>query len=157
MAFFLTMAQFLAMIFGFAYSIWRLKKYKSIGFDVRQGMRCYGCSEKIDKEIDYSMISLQSEHMALCVCCDRDEKLDSFVKSGFPSTTFMNKTRKYLFSKKSDKLVWYLLLAICLSTILEITLRLFFGIKIFWIIGPIFNIIYWSIFSYRAKIAYIKE
>jgi hypothetical protein len=163
MAFFLTFLQFFALIFGFIYSIIRVKKLNSITFDVRRGEKCYSCAIDIDHDdVDYTdfstyKASLKNENFNLCVACKREESLDQFVKSGFPNATRINKFKKYLFSKKSDKLVWYFLFAILTSIAIEFIARFVFGVKIFWFLTPILNIIYWSIFCYKSKITYIKE
>ena len=159
---FITFVQFFTLIFGFAYSIRRIKKYKSITFEVRRGERCYGCSTLVEHDhpdLDYTDFAamLQKEDFKLCVACKREESLDQFVKSGFPDATRINKFKKYLFSKKSDKIVWYFLIAILTSIAIEFISRFVFDVKIFWFLTPILNIIYWSIFCYKSKITYIKE
>jgi hypothetical protein len=157
---FLTFLQFFALIFGFIYSIVRVKKLTSITFEVRRGERCYSCATNLEyDELDYTDFAamLQKEDFKLCVACKREESLDQFVKSGFPDATRINKFKKYLFSKKSDKIVWYFLIAILTSIAIEFISRFVFDIKVFWFLTPILNIIYWSIFCYKSKITYIKE
>jgi hypothetical protein len=158
---FLTFLQFFALIFGFIYSTRRIKKHKSITFEVRRGEKCYSCTTDVDHDdldlsTDFAAL-LQKEDFKLCVACKREESLDYFVKSGFPDSTLINKFKKYLFSKKSDRLVWYFLIAILTSIAIEFITRFVFGIKVFWFLTPILNIIYWSIFCYKSKITYIKE
>ena len=157
---FLTFLQFFALIFGFIYSIVRVKKLTSITFEVRRGERCYSCATDIEyDELDYTDFAamLQKEDFKLCVACKREESFDMFIKSGFPDATRMNRFKKFLFSKKSDKLVWYFMFAILGSVGVEIFARFVFDIKVFWLLTPIFNIVYWSLFCYKSKITFIKE
>jgi hypothetical protein len=163
MAIFITLLQFFAMIFGFIYSIIRVKKLTPITFEVRRGERCYSCSGELEyDELDYTdfdryKASLEREDFKLCVSCKREENLDQFIKTGFPDATRINKLKKFLFSKKSDKLVWYFLFAIFTGVLVEFVARFVFDIKMFWLLSPIFNIVYWSLFCYKSKITYIKE
>lgn len=160
MAIFITFLQIFTMAFVFAYSIRRTKKYKSITFDVRRGMKCYGCATDVEYDLEKAFEYFEENSdtkMKLCVACKRDESLDSFIKTGFPDSTRMNKLRKHLFSKKSDRIVWYFLLAILVSIVIEIISRLFFDIKISWVLTPILNIVYWTIFCYKTKITYTEE
>lgn len=160
---FITFVQFFTLIFGFAYSIRRIKKYKSITFEVRRGERCYGCSNLVEHDhpdyLDFQSFkeSLEKEDFKLCVACKREESFDTFIKSGFPDATRINRFKKFLFSKKSDKLVWYFMFAILGSVAVEIFARFVFDIKVFWLLTPIFNIVYWSLFCYKSKITFIKE
>lgn len=160
MAIFITFLQVFTMAFVFAYSIRRTKKYKSITFDVRRGMKCYGCAADVEYDLEKAFEYFEEnsdDKMKLCVACKRDESLDSFIKTGFPDSTRMNKIRKNLFSKKSDRIVWYFLLAILASTAIEFVARFVFDVKIFWLLPPILNIVYWSIFWYKIKITYTEE
>lgn len=158
MVIFISLLQIFIMVFGFIYSFRRTRKYKGITFDVRMGTRCYSCATDIEHDdIDYLTEDLSKyEHINLCVACKREESLDKFIKTGFPDTTRINKLKKYLFSKKSDRLVWYFMFAVLTSVLTDIVAG-FFDIKIFWILTPICNIVYWSLFCYKSKITYIKE
>lgn len=161
MELFLTFLQTFALIFGFAYSIRRVKKYGSITWEVRRGMKCYGCGTDVDSDFEDAILKFDEKNdtktMKLCVACKRDESLDQFIKTGFPDATWLNKFKKYLFSKKSERLAWYLLFVIALGIGVEIITRLFFGVKIFWLLTPAVNIIYWTIFCYKSKITHIEE
>ena len=160
MAIFITFLQVFTMAFGFAYSIRRTKKYKSITFDVRRGMKCYGCAADLEYDLEKAFEYFEEnsdDKMTLCLACKRDESLDSFIKTGFPDSTRMNKLRMHLFSKKSDRIVWYFLLAILASIAIEIVAREVYDIKVFWLLTPILNITYWSIFCYKTKITYTEE
>jgi hypothetical protein len=157
----LTFLQLFTLIFGFAYSAKRIKKYTSITWEVRRGMKCYSCGTDVDNDFDDAILKFEEKNdtkiMKLCVACKRDENLNQFIKSGFLDTTRLNKLKKYLFSKKSERLAWYLLFVIVLGIGIEIITRFFFDIKIFWILTPVINIIYWTIFCYKSKITHIKE
>ena len=163
MVIFINLLQIFALIFGFIYSIKRVKKYGSITWEVRRGMKCYGCGTDVNQDFE-DIISIvkfdeksDTKTMKLCVSCKRDENLDQFIKTGFPDATRINKFKKYLFSKKSERLVWYFLLAIILTIGIELVARLVFNIKIFWVLTPILNIVYWTIFCYKSKITHIEE
>ena len=161
MEIFLTFLQLFALIFGLFYSVRRVKKYGSITWEVRRGMKCYGCGTDVDNDFDDVILKFDEKNdtkiMKLCVACKRDENLDQFIKSGFLDVTRLNKFKKYLFSKKSERLAWYLLFVIVLSIGVDITIRFFFDVKIFWLLTPVINIIYWTIFCYKSKITHIKE
>lgn len=161
MEIFLIFLQLFALIFGFAYSVRRIKKYTSITWEVRRGMKCYGCGTDVDNDFDDVILKFDEKNdtkiMKLCVACKRDENLDQFIKSGFLDATRLNKFKKYLFSKKSERLAWYFLLAIIPAIGIAIITRLVFDIKIFWVLTPILNIVYWTIFCYKSKITHIEE
>jgi len=159
MTIFLIFLQIFALVFGFFYSIIRVKRLKSITFDVRMGTKCYGCATDIEHDnLDYLTEDLSKyEHINLCVACKREESLDKFIKTGFPDATRINKLKKFLFSKKSDKIVWYFIFAVLTSILVEFVARFMFDIKIFWLLTPICNIVYWTLFCYKSKITYIKE
>ena len=161
MEIFLTFLQLFALIFGLFYSVRRVKKYGSITWEVRRGMKCYGCGTDVDNDFDDVILKFDEKNdtkiMKLCVACKRDENLDQFIKSGFLDVTRLNKFKKYLFSKKSERLAWYLLFVIVLSIGVDITIRFFFDVKIFWLLTPVINIIYWTIFCYKYKITHTEE
>ena len=163
MSIFISLLQIFVMVFGFAYSIRRIKRYKSITYEVRRGERCYSCSDEVEHdELDYTNLSdwktsLEKEDFKLCVACKREENLDHFIKSGFPDATRINKVKKYLFSKKSARLVWYFMFAVLGGVLVEFVARFAFGIKVSWMFIPLCNIVYWSLFCYKSKITYIKE
>jgi hypothetical protein len=163
MIIFINLLQIFAIIFGFFYSIIRVKKLKPITFEVRRGERCYSCSTEVEHDdtdymdFDAFKASLEKEDFKLCVRCKREENLDQFIKTGFPDATRINKFKKFLFSKKSDRMIWYFMFAVFTSIIVEFVARFVFDIKLFWFLTPILNIIYWSIFCYKSKITYIKE
>lgn len=161
MTFFLTFLQLFSLIFGFVYSIKRMKKYGSITWEVRRGMKCYGCGKDVNHDFEEAINTFDEKNdnkiMKLCVACKRDENLDQFIKTGFPDATRLNKFKKYLFSKKSERLAWYFLLAIIPAIGIDIVTRLVFDIKIFWVLTPILNIVYWTIYCYKSKITHIEE
>jgi hypothetical protein len=160
MVIFLTFLQFFVLIFGFIYSIVRVKKLTSIAFEVRRGERCYSCATNVEHDdLDYTDFAtmLQKEDFKLCVRCKREENLDQFIKTGFPDATRINKFKKFLFSKKSDRMIWYFMFAILTSIAIEFISRFVFDIKVFCFLTPMLNIIYWSIYCYKLKITYIKE
>lgn len=157
----LTFLQLFSLIFGFAYSVRRIKKYGSITWEVRRGMKCYGCGTDVDHDLEDAIVKFDEKSdtktMKLCVACKRDENLDQFIKTGFPDATRLNKFKKYLFSKKSERLAWYFLFAIILAIGIEFVARLAFDIKIFWVLTPVANIVYWTIFCYKSKITHTEE
>ncbi len=159
----INLLQIFAIVFGFIYSIVRVKKLKPITFEVRRGERCYGCSDEVEHDdVDYMdfeafKASLEREDFKLCVACKREENLDHFIKSGFPDSTGINKFKRFLFSKKSDRMIWYFMFAVLTSVLVEFVARFVFGVKIFWLLTPICNIVYWGLFCYKSKITYIKE
>lgn len=161
MEIFLTFSQIFVLAFAFSYSIRRLKKYTTITWEVRRGMKCYGCGTDVDCSTDDSILRFDEKNdtktMVLCVACKREESLDSFIKTGFPDSTRTNKLRRFLFSKKSDRIIWYFLLSILMCIAIEIFARFAFGVRISWLLTPILNMAYWCIFCYRTKITYTEE
>jgi len=148
--------QFLLIALGFAYSIRRIRKYRSIVFEVRRGEKCFGCSSDIEGAKRSFEIDPDENKMSLCLSCKREERIDSFI-SLFSLKSMLNRFKKFLFSKRSDKVVFYFLICIILGIFCELFLRIYFGVKTIWIVPTILNIAYWALFCYKSKITYIKE
>jgi hypothetical protein len=164
----------LLLMFFIMYRIWRLNKTKkSIGWDVRQGIRCYCCKidlienselnpiEKTLKMRDiYERLSKnkKSEEFNLCTTCNRDCKLidittHNFIKKIFNKNSILN-INKYLYSNKSDKLTFILLGCMLLFHLVDFLVISNSNYKTYF--GSSFTIIYWLIFYYRTELTYKK-
>lgn len=138
---------FLPILF-IPFSIYLLKRRNSVLWDVRKGKKCYNCKEDLDLSNEDLLKRLldDKDHKGLCISCSRDMKL-SLIKNPISSLKF--KFHKYLFSKKSDKIVYYFAGFVFFFILLDITL-VFFGIKanLYLVYGTI-NIIFWIVNSYK--------
>jgi hypothetical protein len=129
-------------------SMYLTKKRKSLIWEIRKATICYNCKE----DLGLSEMKLLSRIMdpkdfsKLCVQCTRDIKIES-IKN--PTLNLKYKFKKYLISKKSDKLIWYFTAAAFFFIGLDITLMLFeIKLGLSWIYGSV-NIIFWLVSIYK--------
>ena len=139
---------FLPLIF-IPFNIHLLKKRNYVSWDVKKGKKCYNCKDDLNlSNVDlFKRLMDSEEHTRLCVSCSRDMKL-SLIKNPISSLKF--KFHKYLFSKKSDKIVYYFTGGVFFFILLDITL-MFFGIKanLYLVYGTI-NIFFWILNTYKT-------
>lgn len=139
---------FLPIIF-IPFSMYLLKRREYVSWDVRKGKKCYNCKMDLtlsNEELLKRLLDDKS-HDRLCISCSRDMKL-SLIKSPISSLKF--KFHKYLFSKKSDKMVYYFAGFVFFFIILDITL-MFFGVKLkLYLIYGTINIIFWIVNTYKT-------
>ena len=164
----------LLLMFFIIFRMWRLHKTKtSIGWEVRQGVRCYCCKtdliensnlnpvEKVNKLRDiYERVSknTKSENFNLCTTCNRDYKLDditthNFIKKILSQNRILN-FKKYLYSNKSDKLNFILIGGMLLFHLVDFLIS-YLNYKTYF--GSSFTIIYWLVFYYRTELTYTKS
>lgn len=170
----LTLVPLLVMSF-IMFRIWRLHKTKElIIFELKQGIRCYCCKtelikssnldsiEKLDKlrEI-YERVSKdpKSEKFNICTTCNRDYKLNditthNFIRKIFTQNRILN-FKKYLYSKKSDKLNFILLGGMLLFHLFDFLISYYLNYRTY--LGSSLVIIYWLIFYYRTELTYITK
>ena len=143
------------------------KKRKNISWDVKQGVRCYSCktdmieesdldySEKYDKLMKiYERASKdpKSEDFQLCVSCNRDDKLEGITSHKFFNGNRLNKIKKLLYSKKSDKVQIIMLLLMILFQAIDSLIRHYYNIHT--MIGSIYTIFYWSCWYYKMSLSF---
>ncbi len=139
---------FLPILF-IPFSIYLLKNRNSVSWDVRKGKKCYNCKDNLDlsnKDLFKRLLD-DKNHKRLCISCSRDMKL-SLIKNPISSLKF--KFHKYLFSKESDKMVYYFFVFVFFFILIDIVL-MFFGIKsnLYLAYGTI-NIIFWIVNTYKT-------
>lgn len=129
-------------------SMYLTKKRKSLTWEIKKGTVCYNCKEDLGlSEMKLlSRIMDSKDFSKLCVQCTRDIKIES-IKN--PTLNLKYKFKKYLISKKSDKLIWYFTAAAFFFIGLDITLMLFeIKLGLSWIYGSV-NIIFWLVSIYK--------
>ena len=96
---------FLPLLF-IPFNIFLEKRRESISWEVKRGKKCFSCKENLDlpEEDLFKRILDDKELTQLCVSCSRDMKL-SLIKNPISSLKF--KFHKYLFSNKSNNIVYY--------------------------------------------------
>jgi hypothetical protein len=126
-----------------------MKSRESVSWDVRKGKKCYNCKDNLDLSNEDLLKRLLDDknHKRLCISCSRDMKL-SLIKNPISSLKF--KFHKYIFSKESDKMVYYFTVFVFFFILLDIILMIF-GIKakIYLIYGTI-NIFFWIVNTYKT-------
>ena len=126
-----------------------MKSRESVSWDVRKGKKCYNCKDNLDlsNEDLFKRLLDDKNHKRLCISCSRDIKL-SLIRNPIYSLKF--KFHKYLFSKESDKMVYYFTVFVFFFILLDIILMIF-GIKakIYLIYGTV-NIFFWIVNTYKT-------
>jgi hypothetical protein len=126
-----------------------MKSRESVSWDVRKGKKCYNCKDNLDLSNEDLLKRLLDDknHKRLCISCSRDMKL-SLIKNPISSLKF--KFHKYIFSKESDKMVYYFTVFVFFFILLDIILMIF-GIKakIYLIYGTV-NIFFWIVNTYKT-------
>ncbi len=143
------------------------KKRKNIGWDVRQGVRCYSCKTDIIEESDldypkkldklkdiYERFSKypKSEHLHLCVSCNRDDKLEVITNHKFFNSNRINKIKKILYSKKSDKVQIVMMILMIVFQVIDSLIKHYFNI--YTMIGPLYTIFYWIVWYYKITLSF---
>ena len=147
----------LLIVFSLYYkSVRTIKKYTSLTWEIKKGIICYSCKEKVsDDEADWMYnLDMNKEDFKLCLACDRDQKLDQFVPVRSLSQKNSNKFKKYLISKKGDKILYFYISSFVLFFLIQLSLYLigFKNSNLFSISTSIINIIYALFFYYKVKI-----
>ncbi len=141
-----TLAPFILIIY-----YWCLrKKRQDILFDIKYGLRCYSCKERIDisKEIESDNVNVKA-----CVSCEREDKLEKLF---LPNIIRANVIKKIIISK-AKKIDIIMLCLVASSCIFDIFMTIAFHIHGFGIISNISNVLFWTILIIRLKITTIKN
>ena len=131
-----------------------IKKDVSLSWEMKKGVICYSCKEKVsDHEDDWIYnLDMTKEDLKLCTSCERDEKLGELIYKS-DNHKWINRLKKYLVSKKSEKMVFFyigaLFLFFSIDVLLHFTIR---GVHTFGIVSAILNILYASLFYYKVCI-----
>lgn len=132
------------------------KRRESISWEVKRGKKCFSCKENLDlpEEDLFKRILDDKELTQLCVSCSRDMKL-SLIKNPISSLKF--KFHKYLFSNKSNNIVYYFTIGVFIFILLD-TYLIYSGIrmKLYLIYGTM-NIIFWIVNTYKTYYTTIKK
>jgi len=142
------------------------KRRKNIGWDVKQGVRCYSCktdiieesdldySEKLDKLKDiYERASKDpNEDFQLCVSCNRDDKLEGITSHNFFNGNRLNKLKKLLYSRKCDKIQIIMLILMIVFQVIDGLIKHYFHIRT--MIGSLYTIFYWCVWYYKMKLTF---
>jgi hypothetical protein len=143
------------------------KKRKNISWDVKQGVRCYSCKNNMieESDLDYSQRiyklneiyerytkDSKSENFQLCVSCNRDDKLEGITNNNYFNRSKINKIKKHLYSRKSDKLNFIMLGLMIVFHIIDGLIRYYFHIHT--MIGSLYTIFYWCVWYYKMRLSY---
>lgn len=146
---------FLPLLF-IPFNIFLEKRRESISWEVKRGKKCFSCKENLDlpEEDLFKRILDDKELTQLCVSCSRDMKL-SLIKNPISSLKF--KFHKYLFSNKSNNIVYYFTIGVFIFILLD-TYLIYSGIrmKLYLIYGTM-NIIFWIVNTYKTYYTTIKK
>lgn len=141
-------------IFFYSKTFILLNKKKSHSWEFKKGILCYSCKEIVSEDDWIYNHDMSKEDFKLCTYCERDQKLDEFIPSNFIKQKYINNFKKYLISKKSNKLIviYIIMLISLLSTDIITKLVGLKDIKIFNLSLSFLNILYSIIVFYRTKL-----
>lgn len=158
----------LSFIIFVSVCLYRLsKKRKNIGWDVKQGIRCYSCKtdiiensnldqlEKLDKlkEIyERASKNPKSEDFHLCVSCNRDDKLEGITSNKLFNRSRINKIKQRLYSRKSDKLNFIMLGLMIIFQVIDGLIKHYLHIQT--MIGSLYTIFYWCVWYYKMSLSF---
>jgi len=143
------------------------KKRKNITWDVKHGVRCYSCKTDMieESDLDYSkkydkldeiykkaVKDPKREDFHLCVSCNRDDKLEGITSHKFFNGNRLNKVKKLLYSKKSDKVQIIMLLLMILFQAIDSLIRHYYNIHT--MIGSLYTIFYWCVWYYKMSLSF---
>jgi hypothetical protein len=134
-----------------------VRKTKYISLDLKSGKRCYSCKDSIDlDQMEYLDILVRDKkNYRLCHACQREEKLDGLINKN--KSSILHKFNLKLIDERFDKTTKILLFSIIFLLVIDITLKIVFGIKWFSYFYNIFLALYWILIIYRYKLISIKK
>jgi hypothetical protein len=143
------------IVFLYTKSFIKIKKNVSLTWEMKKGIICYSCKEKVsDHEDDWSYnFDMSKEDFKLCTSCERDEKLGELIYKS-DNHKWTNRLKKYLVSNRSNKMMFIYIGALFLFFTIDLLLHIngFKNSHIFSIASPILNILYASLFYYKVCI-----
>ena len=141
----------------FLFFIFR-KRRKSISFEINHGVKCYSCKEDLEEDNILNWTRTVSgeygvkEVIKICKICNREEKFNIIHNK-----ININRIKRFLLSKKSEKIQNIILTLSIVSIFIDATLIYRYNIRWFWVFNCIFNLIFWSIFFLRYHVTSIKK
>lgn len=144
----------------FLFFIFR-KRRKSISFEIKYGVKCYSCKEDLEEDELGSNLGFNStnirnpsvkEVIKICKICNREEKFNIIHNK-----ININRIKRFLLSKKSEKIQYIILTLSVLFIFIDATLIYKYNIRWFWVFSNITNLIFWSIFFLRYHVTTIKK
>jgi hypothetical protein len=141
---------FLPIILIF-FSIRQLYKREYVNYDIKKGYICYNCKSEIPHTSDekFSKVLDETDFSQLCIPCNRDIKIES-LNSNYK--LLFHKFKKWLVSKKSEKLFFYFLIPIVVLILSDIILKVLgYDIKLNYIYITL-NIIYLIITIFKNNL-----
>lgn len=150
-----TILSLLVIVFLYTKAFLLINKNVSQSWEIKKGVLCYSCKERTsDNEDDWIYnLDISKEDFKLCTSCERDEKLGSLIYKN-DNHKWVNRFKKYLISKKSDKMIFIYVGA--LFALFSIDLLFHFtvlkNIHIFGATSTVLNILYAFIFYYKVKL-----
>ena len=133
----------------FLFFIFR-KRRKSISFEIKYGIKCYSCKEDLEED-ELGSPSVK-EVIKICKICNREEKFNIIHNK-----LNINRIKRFLLSKKSEKIQYIILTLSVLFIFIDATLIYKYNIRWFWVFSNITNLIFWSIFFLRYHVTTIKK
>lgn len=141
------------------------KKRKNISWDVKQGVRCYSCKKDLledlsEKDRNDKLMNVyekaskdpKNEDFHLCVSCNRDDKLEGITSHKFFNVHRLNKLKKLLYSRKSDKIQMIMIILMIVFQVIDGLIKHYF--KIHTMIGSLYTIFYWFIWYYKMRLSF---
>ncbi len=140
-----------------SYYFFNVRKTKYISLDLKTGQRCYSCKDKIEiDQVDLlDILVKEKKNYRLCHACQREEKLDGLINKN--KSSILHNFNLKLIDERFDKTTKILLTSIVSLLIVDLTLKLVFGIKWFSYCYNIFLALYWCFMIYRHKLISIKK
>lgn len=150
-----TILSLLVVVFFYTKAFVLINKNVSLSWEIKKGVLCYSCKERIsDNEDDWIYnLDINKEDIKLCTSCERDEKLGSLIYK-IDNHKWINRFKRYLLSKKSDKMIFIYVGALFALFAIDLLFHLTIlkNIHIFGVISAVLNILYASLFYYKVKL-----
>ena len=145
----------LVVFFFYTKAFVLINKNVSLSWEIKKGVLCYSCKERTsDNEDDWIYnLDINKEDIKLCTSCERDEKLGSLIYK-IDNHKWINRFKRYLVSKKSDKMIFIYVGALFAIFAIDLLFHLTIlkNIHIFGVISTVLNILYASLFYYKVKL-----
>lgn len=149
--------------FYMAYFYFFVKKKwsENISFDLSYGMRCYCCKDEISTMEDLAKNMFNSKksmedakELKLCDACKRNEQLNKIFNKKSDS-----KFKRLLISDKYNRLtaIFLILMVSCMAIDVLDIIYIEDNIRYFFLLGQIFQLIFWYILVKRWKYTAIKK
>ena len=150
-----TILSLLFVVFFYTRAFILIRKNVSQSWEIKKGVLCYSCKERTsDNEDDWIYnLDINKEDFKLCTSCERDEKLGSLIYKN-DNHKWVSRFKKYLVSKKSDKMVFIYVGSLFVLFAIDLLFHLS-GLKNTHIFGAgstTLNILYAYLFYYKVKL-----